>query len=408
MKNNLRSKIVFAGCLFFTFSGQSQVTLRSDHNQHAEKIYVVTDSIRNGAKWNLLRTLDENTGSFSNILFRLLTNNELQPPQGTSNMFTSNGVAAIALDQKNKKLYYTPMLTDKLYYLDLRTMNRTLVTGNFSGLMPKTSDQGNIITRMVIGEDDKGYALTNDGRHLIRFRTNNNNPGITDLGTLVDAPGNNEMSVHNLCSSFGGDLVADDDGHLYLITSRNHVFKIKIQTKVARYIGTITNLPANFITSGTAVNKSGEKIILVSSVDSSDVYVVRLRNLVANRIHANRPWLASDLANDEILESENHHGHADHRIVINDNAGNDNIQLYPNPVTAKEFKIHFTDTRAGIYTVGVMNADGSSIMTKAVNTGGKENIISIKLPEIISSGIYIVKITDSNNKPCYTGKIFVQ
>lgn len=259
MKNNLLSKILFAVSLCVTMSANSQFFGSSSNGQSDNITYVVTDSVRIGVKWNFLRTLDQRTGAFSNILFRLLSNNELQPPQETPAVITSNGVAAIALDQKNRKLYYTPMLTDKLYYLDLRTMSRYLVTNHFTGLMPKESDQSNIITRMVINDDDKGYAITNDGRHLIRFRTNNNNPDITDLGSLVDAPENNEMSVHNGCSSFGGDIIADEGDNLYLITLHNHVFKIKIATKVAKYMGTVSGLPAAFTTSSTAVDKSGEK-----------------------------------------------------------------------------------------------------------------------------------------------------
>jgi Secretion system C-terminal sorting domain len=408
MKNILLNKIVFATCFFITLSAKSQFNTESSHNQPDNITYVVTDSVRNGVKWNSLRTFNERTGTFSNILFRLLNNNELQPPQGTPNTIASNGVAAIALDQKNKKLYYTAMLTDKLYYLDLRTMNRYLVTNNFTGLMPKANDQSNIITRMVISDDDKGYALTNDGRHLIRFRTNNNNPNITDLGSLVDAPANNEMSVHNLCSSFGGDLIADDDDHLYLFTKSNHVFKINIQNKVARYTGTVTNLPVGFVASGAAVDKSGEKVILVSSIDSSDVYAVKIKTLVAVKLHANRSWFAADLANDVILESKDRHGHSDHRVVVNAYGGSDNIQVYPNPVTDKKFTIQFTDTKAGIYTISIMDAEGASILTKSMNAGGKVNTISIKLPGMISNGIYIVRIADGSNKSCYSGKIFVQ
>ena len=387
-------------------SAHSQLIGKS---QPDDKTYVVTDSVRNGVRWNFLRTLDQRTGAFSNILARLLNNNEMQPPPGTPSVITCNGVAAIALDQKNKRLYYTPMLTDRLYYIDLRTMNKYIVTNHFTGLMPKAKDQSNIITRMVIAGDNKGYALTNDGKHLIRFRTNNssNDNSVTDLGSLADAPGNNEMSVHNLCSSFGGDLIADDDDHLYLITAGNHVYKINIQTRIAKYKGTVTNLPAGFTTSSAAAEKSGGKITLVSSVDSTDVYSLNLTTLIAKRLNANRPWFSSDLANGVVLESGDHNGH-DNKVLISANENNDNIQLYPNPVTSKEFKIHFTDVRAGIYRVIVTDAEGKSILSKTVSAGGKDNIFTIALPKMISGGIYIVRISDSDNKPCYSGKIFVQ
>jgi hypothetical protein len=364
--------------------------------------------MRNGMKWNSLRTLDLGTGTYSNILVDLLNNNETQPPPGAPNTILYNGVAAIAHDQENKRLYFTPMLTDMLYYIDLRNMNRYLVTDHFTGLMPKESDQSNIVTRMVIGDDNRGYALTNDGRHLIRFRTNNNNPSVTDLGSLLDAPGNNEMSVHNLCSSFGGDLVADDNGHLYLFTSRNHVFKINIQTKVARYLGTITNLPPGFTTSGAVVNRTEKKIIIVSAVDSSDLYTVNLETLVARPFNADRPFHPSDLANGSVFETREHDGHrSNERIVISDDENNEKIRLYPNPVTGKEFKIQFTDVNAGTYSIEVTDARGKSILIKSVAIGGNGNIVSINLPGVISSGIYFIRIM-TDNKTRYSAKILVE
>ena len=59
-----------------------------------------------------------------------------------------------------------------------------------------------------------GYALTNDARHLIRFTTGGL-PVIEDLGTLVDDPANDGQSIHLSCTSFGGDMIADDKGNLW-------------------------------------------------------------------------------------------------------------------------------------------------------------------------------------------------
>ncbi len=83
---------------------------------------------------------------------------------------------------------------------------------------------------MVIAPDDYGYTITNDGTHLIRFTTNGS-PILTDLGDLQDDPMNKEMTIHSICANSGGDLVADDDGHLYLITGSNKVFKVDIATE---------------------------------------------------------------------------------------------------------------------------------------------------------------------------------
>lgn len=396
MKNTLFFKILFTLSIFTTFTAQSQGD---------KSAYAVTDLVRDGLKWNYLRTVDLRTGTYSNILLRLLNNNELSSANPT-NAFVSNGIAAIAHDKKNKRLYYTPMLIDRLSYIDLKTMKTYIVTNNFTRLMPKASDQSNIITRMVIAGDEKGYALTNDGRHLILFTTKNN-PAITDLGSLVDARGNDEMSVHNACSSFGGDIIADDEGHLYLFTISNHVFKINIATKVARYLGTVTGLPATFSTSGTTVDHHN-KIVIVSPADASYVYTVNIRTLAASRLNASNPWRTSDLGNTNILKTDDKDDRDRQLFANTSSLRNDSIMLFPNPVTAGEFKIQFDNLEPGKYTVDIIDANGQLAVRKEVNTGGKINFVSIRLPGSMSKGIYIVRMAGQNKKAVFSNKIVVQ
>jgi hypothetical protein len=396
MKNNFLHKLFIGGSFLVSIGMQAQ----QDHFA-----YVVTDSVRTGTRWNFLRTLDLRSGTYSNILLPLLNNNELLA--NTSNVVPTNAVAAIALDSRNKRLYYTPLLTDKLSYIDLRTMRNYVVTNSFTGLMPKATDQSNIITRMVIADDDKGYALTNDGRHLIRFSTGGNH--VHDLGTLIDDRSNGVMSVHNTCSSYGGDIVSDDEDNLYLVTSRNHVFKIDTRTRITKYLGTINGLPESFITSGVSVDKHGEKLVLVSSVDASDVYTIELRTLKAFGLRANNPWYASDLGNNNVLKTKRDHGYDKSELLTDNNESDDRIQLYPNPVVAKEFKIQFTVVKTGMYTIEVVDASGKSVLSKIVNVSGKGNIIPVSLPQGTSSGIYIVRITGNNDdKTGFSGKIIVQ
>lgn len=404
MKKFLLPTSLFAGSMLMTLVVCCQEERGGHHSSN--NTYAVTDSMRNGVKWNVLRTLDLRTGTYSNILTPLLNGNDLSLPPGAPGIVANNAVAAIAHDKENKKLYYTAMLTDKLYCIDLKTMRRTLVSNRFTGLMPKASDQSNIITRMVIADDNKGYALTNDGNHLIRFRTNSNNPSVTDLGSLIDAPGNNEMSVHNLCSSFGGDLVADDDDNLYLFTSRNHVFKINTRTRITRYMGTVLNLPANFTTSGVAVDKSEGKVVLVSAVDSSGLYSVNINTLAAKKIDAAHPYHPADLANSFVLETKRKHDHFDTKIQSNSKDGS--ISIYPNPVVSKEFKIDFNNFEAGTYTISVTDVNGKSITNKSVTLGGKVNTVVVDLPATITSGIYMVRVTDYLNNTWNTGKILVE
>ena len=110
-------------------------------------------------------------------------------------------------------------------------------------------DEGNVITRMTFAADGTGYALTNDGNHLIRFNSSEN-ASVTDLGALTNGIKNGEMSVHSQCTSWGGDMVGDAFGNLYLVTARNNIFKINPKTSVADYVGVIKGLPAEFTSNG--------------------------------------------------------------------------------------------------------------------------------------------------------------
>ena len=126
----------------------------------------------------------------------------------------STGVAALAYDRKNDRIYYAPMFIDQLRYIDLKTMKVYYVTDqSLSGQTNANNDNAKIISRMVIGPDGYGYAISNDATTFIRFSTGKNLI-IEQLGTLVDDPANTGISVHNGCSSWGGDIVADNEREL--------------------------------------------------------------------------------------------------------------------------------------------------------------------------------------------------
>ncbi|MDZ4795057.1 MAG: T9SS type A sorting domain-containing protein [Bacteroidota bacterium] len=363
--------------------------------------YAVTDSQRLGFKWNFLRTIDLRSGEFGNAIIRLLNGSDTLPVNNLP-----NGIAAIAHDRKNKRVYFTPMLIDRLSYVDLRTLSIHTVSNNFTGLMPKNPNQSNVITRMVIGDDDNGYALTNDGKALYRFSVGNN-PAITSLGPLQDAVGN-LVSVHESCSSYGGDIIADNDGHLYLLTIRNHLFRIKLQTRVANYLGTVSGLPVNFTSNGVAVNQQGNKLILVSSVDATGVYSVSIQSLEAERLTAGNTWHTADLGGSNLLKSKKDDQHKfPEMIVSSENEQQTNIQLFPNPVTSNLFQVQFLNIQSASFTIKVFDTRGEVIVSRQVNAG-KNNIVSITLPAITAKGIYMVQINDKSGQVYFRKKIVVQ
>jgi hypothetical protein len=386
--------------------------------------YAVTDVQKEGAGWNFLRRIDFKTGVFSEVLlngndfnqaaYDAATKKQITdfPPEAQYRFSTqpafSSGVAAMAYDRKNNRIWYTPMFIDQLRYIDLKTMKVFYVTDHsFTGMAKKHDDQSNIVTRMVIANDGFGYALTNDGNHLIRFHTRKNT--ITHLGALTDAPGNNGISIHNYCSSFGGDMIADDEGNLIIVSARNTVFKVNIESKVASYLGTIKGLPQNFTSNGVVVNDENQ--ILLSSASNGDTWaVLNLTGLTATPYKPESGiWRSSDLANSNILQTRSSAVPAVETLTRTESPADNRIMVYPNPVRDDKFTVQFSQLQSGNYTLTLNDVMGRRVMSRNVIISGVEHVENISLNRASAKGVYMIKLTSQqNSKMVYTKKIVVQ
>lgn len=411
MKKNLPISILFSSLLMAGLV----------HGQADRFAYAITDVNKDGANWSFLRKMDLQTGNFSEVLlsgnnveqvsFDAATKKQLATPLkdvrlgNYANAAFGTGVAAIAYDKKNDRLYYTPMFLDQLRYIDLKTMKVYFVTT--TGLMgnaEKATDQSNIITRMAIASDGNGYALTNDGAHLVRFSLGKKTV-ITDLGTVVDDLAvNKNVSVHNSCSSFGGDMIADDDGNLYVFSARNHVFKINIETKVATHLGAITDLPANFTVNGAAVTDNNQ-ILVTSAMNSATSYVLDLNSWKATPAIASA-WRTSDLANGNLLITRKYIEPAKLMKTPGDLADG-RVQLFPNPVTNKQFSLQLT-LPEGNYTLQVTDVVGRQALQSTIYLKSKGQVESVQLPAGAQNGLYLVKLVNADNHVVHTQKIMVQ
>jgi hypothetical protein len=401
------------------------ISALSLHAQNDRFAYAITDLSKDGAGWNALRKLDLQTGAYSNILLdgtdakavafdasskKQLTHqpdarfgNLLQMPFGT-------GVAAVAYDKKHNRLYFTPMFIDQLRYIDLKTMKLYYVSDKaFTGLGNMHNDEGKIITRMVIGPDGTGYAITNDGNTFIRFSTGKK-PSIQNLGSLVDDPANKGISIHNRCTSFGGDMIADDKGNLVIISARNNVFTVSPQTRVAKHLGAIQGLPQNFTANGAVVDNHG--FLLVSSaVDGNSYYVVNTKSWEAKPYAAaNGIYRSSDLANSNYLTSKSEKNYNEEDLALSRRAqANANlISVYPNPVTNHQVTLQFSKVPKGDYTIELTDVLGRSVQQKRVTISIEDQVQTLQLNEKNSKGIYLVKVLDRSKKSVFVQKVMVQ
>lgn len=412
---------------FSLFSGALLLTSTLTAQQADRFAYAVTDIQQGGANWSFLRKINLQNGEYSQVLlsgndasllaYNATTRKQFEAPLQDSRFGTyvnaafATGVAAMAYDKKNNRLYYTPMFIDQLRYIDLKTMKVYYVTDQaFTGKPVKSSDQGNIVTRMVIASDGYGYAMTNDATQLIRF-TVGKKLSITDLGTIADDQANKGVSIHNSCSSYGGDIIADDAGNLYVFSARNQVFKINLETKVATHLGTISGLPNGFTVNGAAVTNDN-KVLVSSAMLASSYFTVDMKSLSATPYTiAGTVWQSSDLANGNLLNTGTQaKGNTVELISRNTepNSGDGKISIFPNPVTNNQFAIQFNELEAGQYTIQVTDVMGRQVLQQIVSVAGEKQIQTVRLNASSSKGVYLVKVTDHANRSVYNTKIVVQ
>jgi hypothetical protein len=405
--------IAFSAVLFTAVSAQAQ------NDRFA---YAITDLTKDGSGWNVVRKLDLSSGEYSNVLFNGIQPGAtvydaatkkvlVQQPDaryGTSLQLPfSTGVAAAAYDKKHNRLYYTPMFIDQLRYIDLKTMQVYYVTGQaFTGLGNLHNDEGKCITRMVIGPDGDGYAISNDANTFIKFTTGKKTE-VTQLGALVDDPSNKNISVHNRCTSFGGDMIADDKGNLFIFSARNNVFKVSIDNKVATHLAAVQGLPATFTINGAAVDADGN-LLVSSAVDASAWYVVNPHSWEASVYSSTGAFRASDLANSNFLQSGNRPKPTIETITRPVSDYSNLIKVYPNPVVTDQFSMQFDKVPAGDYTMELTDVMGRVVARKKITITTESQVELISLKSSNAKGVYLVKLADNNLKGVFEQKILVQ
>lgn len=379
--------------------------------QNANKAYAISGKKNNPSQWSDIRAIDLETGKSSLVFESGISNFKIQninAKQTTENIAqinpTENGVAACALDVKNQRLYFSPMKVSQICYIDLSKKEPSFVVVKSDVIananLTKQEDQ---ISRMVIAADGNGYALNNNGDHFIKF-TLGKNPKVEDLGKLVDDNNNKEISIHSICTSWGGDIVADANGKLVLITANHYVFSINPVNRVATLLGNIKNLPIKYTTNGAVVNAQGE--LVVCSANAMDgLYTVNLKDFTAKKIESSEPaFTASDLANGKFL---NEKAKSNTISVTGIDDKYLSIGLYPNP-TLGDFNLSFDGNEKGAYVITITDLLGKTILTKKIEVENTLQVEKIQLPQGIAKGIYIVSAVNTTTKKSYTEELIVQ
>jgi len=412
MKRKILHYILFS---FISTAGFNAVSAQTN------SAYAITGAAQGDITWNNIRQIDLSTGALiRNIYVSAVDKPELLdavsgrpviiPSQANAQPNpTPSLIAAAAYDAKYNRIYYTTMLGLDLRYVDLNapTLKIYSVQDQMLKAFKVLPGEDDNITRMTFGADGNGYALTNDGNHLIRFTTGPQIQ-ITDLGSLKDAIENENNSVHTPQQNWGGDMIGDAFGNLYLFTVQGNVFKINPQTMVANFEGEIKNLPKGFTVNGAAVDVDGA-VIVSSALCGCNYYKVDLATLNASELiknsvatpNSNIVFNASDFANGNLAYSKEAANIKSSNVVTVRS-----IKAFPNPVQNKTFVVEFNGFTNTQQNIEVLTLSGKKIYSQQVDATAKDQ--TVHLPSGMASGMYVVKVVDAAGYQSYTDKIVVE
>jgi len=383
--------------------------------QRTLPVYAIT-SDENNLQWLNIKIVDIAKGQVLSTVFNAkdrqvnvlnATTNSNVSKREEGDGPTGSMVAAAAYSRAQSKFFFIPMRIAELRWADL-SKGTPVYYALQSPVLSKLNmnDAANHFTRMCMGADGKGYALTNDGNHLIQFTTGAQ-PELLDLGALVDAPANNNNSIHNQCTSWGGDMIATADGKLLIISQRSFIYEFSPKDRIVTLLGQINNLPQNFTTNGAAVDENGDLIIACSNGNFA-YYKVDMSNYTATTAFTQTAsgMNASDLASNYLLRKPaTNNGTYVERINI---AANTKISMYPNPVTGNRVQLIFDEVEKGEYSIQLMDISGKILMNKVVNISGRGQISYLDLHKAMSKGMYLVKVLNHDLKTVFADKVAVQ
>ena len=386
--------------------------------QNASRTYAITGKANNNFFWADIKQVDISNGKVNKILYEAdktaFKSDNLDKSSTASraadNQPTGFGVAACALDTRHNRLYFATMHFSDIRYIDLSNPGAsfTTVKKNALGTPLKGGYQTeeSHITRMVIAADGYGYALTNDANHLIRFSTGNK-ATIEDLGNLVDGENSKGISIHNKCTSWGGDMVADAFGKLVIVSANRQVFSIDPKTRIVTHTGSITGLPANFTTNGAAVDDDGQLVVSSANVFEG-LYRVNMKDFVATKVLSTEaPFNASDLANGNFLNQKEANDLVRFEYTKAPTTTAD-ARVYPNPSTGSQFNVLFENQPSGKYTILLTDLAGRALQSKVVSIAKPGQVETIRVTGKTARGMYLVKVLNASKQLAFSEKLVIQ
>lgn len=281
-------------------------------------------------------------------------------------------VVGLTYDTKNQKILYVGMHSADIFSYDMN--NRQQIRIYASGKAHSRCAVGEQFSRMATASNGISYALNNNSSQLIEIQPMNHSFAVRELGALSA-----DFKIDNP-KFYGGDLIADNAGNLYLISAYSQVLKINPKSMKAEFVGAISGIESGFTTNGSAVLSDGQ--ILMANSQGKGFYTVNFDNLKAVKVNADYGKPVYDLASPYFLKN------AEVAAVANNF-----VSVYPTKVTERQITVSVNNKIDGMGQVIVYDMAGNELITSKINLADVLNSKTLTLNNL-SPGNYFIKVVD--------------
>lgn len=301
-------------------------------------------------------------------------------------------MAALAYDASGKNLMYMPMFSSHIYVLNVISKKITLVENSAALVSP--CDINSHITRMTAAKDGSVYALNNVGTQLLQIKNTNGEYTVKNLGTVENDASNGKNSFSVMETGFGGDMIADTENNLYVISGAGNIFKISTRNMKAVFVGKILGLPEQFTVNGGAVGADGK--IIVGSAKGFSLFSFSLENLQATALPSRENLPVYDLASQFFLN--------DRKMAPKISSG---IDLYPTKVDDGKITVQLNDPKIkSDIQLTIFDVTGRLALQKTLSVQSAYSKHEVVLSEIMA-GTYLVMLSDESGRNIFSKKIII-
>lgn len=340
---------------------------------NAQDIVAATGLTKGKIEFNDFRTIDVNNLSTTSVLLTKADkiNFESSTTESTKTCSCGKYIAAMTMAQ-NGNLFYLPMNGSKVSMVDTSSKTGSLI--DVPNSLIDNKNQSTYFARMTTGSDGFIYTLNNDGSELLKISANGS---VQNLG-MVNGIAQHVKALGNDTAVYGGDMIADAFGNLYVISAAAHVFKFNPNKLKAEYIGKISGLADGYTVNGVAVMKDGN--VLLATTSAHGLYTMDMNTLEAT-FKADYSVPVYDLSSPYFLRQN----------MMDEIAGTQSkYSLYPTIVKDSELNIVSKSNENSNLQVSVWNLNNKQIYSKSLTVNAIGDY-KVNLNGSLQPGIYVLK-----------------